>query len=454
MTVETMQAAAASVAAIPTVSGRWARFVHDLRLEDLPASVVECAKARLLDCLATSLPARGMKVPELARALTAGSRGEATVIGYRERLAPVDAAMVNATLVNARSQDDFLEKSHAGAVTVPAALALGESAHRSGAEVLASLVAGYEIVGRVYVGGPTMLPRFRATGVAGTVGAAATASRMLGLDATATMHALGTSACFAHGFGQGFYSGTTEVKLNVGMASRSGVAAALLASHGATASPLAFEGDAGFYRAFSNTVEQVDRATAGLGERFLIEDTVYKEWPVCIFNQTPIALACDIAARTGGKPIERVTIRSPYLTHTNPGFTVGAPFTTRLQAAVSARYCVAVALLGRAIETQECYDQFADPQILALCERTDLEMRREDAVNVEMEVRLAGGETLRASAVEMDMLRPTTEKVVAKFRRNTAGIAGVDAERILETVMRLERVADIGELTRLLARAA
>lgn len=454
MSLKTAQPKAAQEATLPSVSGRWAEFTHGLRLEDLPERVVECTKARLLDCLATALPARGMKVPELARALAQGSQGEASVIGHADTLGPADAAMVNATLVNARSQDDFLEKSHAGAVTVPAAFAIGETRRRSGAEVLLSLVAGYEVVGRAYRGGPTMLPRFRATGVAGTVGAAATAARLLGLDAVATRHALGTAACFAHGFGQGFFSGTTEVKLNVGMASRSGVAAALLASHGATASPIAFEGDAGYYRALSNTVDQVGRATEGLGEAFLIEETVYKEWPVCIFNQTPIALALDVARRAGSVPIERVVIRSPYLTHTNPGFTVSAPFTTRLQAAVSVRYCVAVALLGRAIETQECYDQFSDPEILALCERTDLEMRSEDAENVTLEARLADGRTLSATAVEMDMLRPTTDKVIAKFRRNTASLAGLDPERILETVMRLERLPDIGELTRLLRRPA
>jgi len=451
MTTEAIRQASANVAAVQSVSGRLAHFIHGLAFEKLPPAVVECAKIRLLDCLATSLPARGMKVPELARALVQGGSGEATLIGYPDHVALLDAAFVNATLVNARSQDDFLEKSHAGAVTVPAALAIGETSGRSGAEVLVSLVAGYEVVGRAYVGGPTMLPRFRATGVAGTVGAAATAARLMGLDATGVMHALGTAACFAHGFGQGFLSGTTEVKLNVGMASRSGVAAALLASHGATASPLAFEGDAGYYRAFSNTIECAEMATQGLGERFLIENTVYKECPVCIFNQTPIALAREIAPRIDPARIVRVTIRSPELTHTNPGFTNVAPFATQLQALVSARFCTAAALLGRPVETQACYAQLQDPGVLALCERIDLVMRPEDAERVDLEVTLQDGGTVRASGVEMDTLRPTPAKIIAKFRRNTADLPGLDAERVLETVLGLERLRNVSELTKLLA---
>ena len=147
-----------------------------------------------------------------------------TVIGQRRTLPPIDAAVANATLVNGRSQDDFMQKSHPGALTVPAVLAIAEQCARSGAEVLAGIVAGYEIVGRMYLGAPGMLPRFRASGVAGTVGAAAAAARMLRLDAAQTANALGCAALFAHGFGEGFFSGTNEVKLNVGMASRNGPA--------------------------------------------------------------------------------------------------------------------------------------------------------------------------------------------------------------------------------------
>lgn len=437
--------------AVPTVSGRLAHFIHGLRFADLPPHVVELARLRLLDCLSTALPARGLPVPEAARGLALASRGEATLIGYGERVSAPDAAFVNATLVNGRSQDDFLEKSHAGAVSLPAALAVAEAERRSGAELLVAMIAGYEVTGRIHRGGPGMLPRFRASGVAGTVGAAAAAARALRLDVPQTMNALGIAACFAHGFGQGFLSGTMEVKLNVGMASRSGVAAALLAKGGATASPLAFEGDAGFYRAIANSVEHVAEATRDLGARFLIEDAVYKECPVCIFVQTPIALARAIAARIDPAAVERVVVRSPELTHTNPGFTNEAPFASHLQAAVSARFCVAAALLGRPVESYEFYDDPTDPEVLALAGRIDLVMRPEDRERVEVEVGLRGGETVRESAVEMDMLRPSKERVVAKFRRLAGPVPGIDAERVLEAVMRLETTEDVSAFTALLA---
>ena len=39
--------------------------------------------------------------------------------------------------------------THLGAVTIPAALAVGQKLHRSGREVLAAIAAGYEIGARV-----------------------------------------------------------------------------------------------------------------------------------------------------------------------------------------------------------------------------------------------------------------------------------------------------------------
>ncbi len=432
-----------------SISGQWADFIAGLSIDSVPASVWERAKVRLLDSLGTGLAAAGLKVPGLALALVEGSSGPCSVLRNPRRMAPADAALVNATMVNGRSQDDFVQKSHAGAVTIPSVLAMAEHAGRAGTEVLAGIVAGYEITGRVYMGGPRMLPRFRATGVAGTVGAAAAAARVLGLEPTMIMNALGTAACFSHGFGQGFLSGTTEVKLNVGMAARSGVSAALLAKHGATASALAFEGDAGFYRGFSNGVEDIGECTRDLGKRFLIEETVYKECPVCIFTQTPIALARAIASEIDPAEIERVTVTAPELTYTNPGFTNVAPYRTHLQAVVSARFCTAAALLGKPVESHDFYDQTEDEDVLRLAEKIDLKLRAEDAGRVDLEVVHRKG-TRTVAAVEQEMLFPTKEKVIAKFRRLTKELP-VDSDAIVKAVMGVDGMSDIRNLTGLLA---
>ena len=433
-----------------SVSRRLADFVHGVSCASLPAPVVDRAKTRILDCIATAIAARALPVPSVALRSIAGGSGPCTLIGQSATAGAADAAFVNATLVNGCSQDDFLEKSHPGALTVPGALAIGEIHGRTGAEVIAAVVAGYDVIGRVYLGGPEMLPRFRASGVAGSVGAAATAGKLLGLDVDALVHALGCGAMFSCGFGQGFLSGTMDVKLNVGMSSRNGVAAALLAQAGATASELAFEGPSGFYNAFSGGTGKVEPALRDLGRRFLIDDTVYKERPLCIFVQTPVALAVDLAARERIDParIEKVTLTAPELTYTNPGFTNVAPFRTHLQAVVSSRFCVAAALLGRPVGEYAFYDSNReDAEVLALAARVELRRGEPEAGDrIELEV-VHGGRTLAIRGMENETLKPAKDKIVAKFHRLAGGFLGSRTDPVLDMVMSLETLANVRMLT-------
>lgn len=426
------------------------KFVSDTRIEDMPAHVLEQAKGRLLDAIATAIEAGSLPVPSVAQAFAGSSQGSSTIIGSARQVAAVDAAFVNAALVNGCTHDDFLAKSHAGAVVIPAALAVAEEVDASGSALLASVVLGYDVVARAYLGGPGMLPRFRASGVPGAVGAGAATARVLGLSPSQTANALGLSTMFASGFGEGFLSGTMDVKLNVAWASRSGVSAAQLARCGATAAPTAFEGKSGYFNAFANSTEHAREALRGLGERFLIEDTVYKDRPVCIFVQTPVELAHRLATthQFDASQIERVRIRAPQETLTNPGYQNVAPFATQLQARISARFCVAAALLGRPVDTYRYFDHFDDEQVLALAERIDL-LPPDGATSVFVEVSYAGKSYVE-EGFEMDHLLPTPEKILAKYRHLSASLPGGRSDSLLNAVMGLENLASVRTLMALL----
>ncbi|MBV7485003.1 MmgE/PrpD family protein [Bordetella sp. BOR01] len=425
------------------------QFVHDTRFDDLPDHVVDLGKACLLDALGTAYAARHLPVPGIARRFVGHNAGRAVVIAGGQRVPAVDAAFVNATLVNGCTHDDFLQKSHPGAVVVPAALAVADEQNCSGAELLTAIVLGYDLVARAYLGGPGMLPAFRATGVAGAIGAAGAAARLLGLSAEQTAHALGCAAMFASGFGEGFRSGTTEVKLNVGWASRSGVSAAQLAQAGATTSPTVFEGESGYYQAFARTARHADAAVQDLGERFLIEDTVYKERPVCVFVQTPVQLAHQLASQhqLDAQGITRVTVRAPELTLSNPGYQNVAPYASPLKARISARFTVAAALLGRPVDTYAYYDNTGDGPVLALAEKIHL-LEPEPGQGGRVDVQITcNGVGYSASGQEMDTLKPTADKVVAKFRRLTADLAPEKTERLLQTVLGLQDLQQIDGLS-------
>lgn len=435
-----------------SIANGWAGFIESTRYGSLPAHVVELAKGQVLDCLATAIEAKGLPVPEVAMKFIGANQGAATIIGHSRKVPGIDAAFVNATLVNGCTHDDFLYKSHAGAVTLPAALAAAEEHGASGRDLIVSLVVGYEVVARTYLGGPTMLPRFRATGVAGAVGAAASAGKLLKLNRTELANALGCAAMFASGFGEGFKTGSMDVKLNVGWAARSGLSAAQLAAYGATSSPTVFEGESGFYRAFSNSVGAVTAALEGLGNRYLIEDTVYKELPVCIFVQTPVYLAATLMRTEKLDPakIDRMTITAPEATLTNPGYTNIAPFETQLKARISARFTAAAALLGRPVDTYDYYYNTRDQDVLALAEKIEL---LEPGADQEGRVDLAiysEGRCYQLSGKELDTLRPSLQKTIAKFRRLTMQHPKDWADRLLEAVLNLENLRDIRGLTALL----
>lgn len=431
-----------------TVSQELAEFIRATSFSDLPPAVVEMAKSRVLDSLATAIASRSLPVPSVALQFVKNNRGEATIFGHAQRVPAIDAALVNGTLINGTTQDDFLAKSHPGAVVIPAGMAIAEEEACSGQEFLTSVVLGYDVVARAYLGGPAMLPRFRASGVAGAVGAAAAAGKLQRLSVSELVNALGLSTMFASGFGEGFHSGTMDVKLNVGWACRSGVSASKLARLGATSAPLAFEGKSGFFNAFASTAENAREAVRSLGKPFLIEKVIYKERPVCIFVQTPVQLAYAFAQEKKVDPrkIKQVTIQAPDATYTNPGFQNVAPFKTPLHARISARFCTAAALLGRPIDQYGFYASTTDPDVLALAEKIDLLEPTADIEYVHMEI-ICDGEKHRLAGVEMETLLPTTEKVVAKFRRLTAEFLDKRADQVLDTILNLERLTKIRDLT-------
>ena len=97
-----------------------------------------------------------------------------------------------------REQCDIV---HAGGVMVPTALAVAEKRSRSGKQTLTAIVAGYEIATRI---GMVASKGFHSqglhpTGVCGAFGAAATAAKLLGLDAGQFAHALGIAGSQASG---------------------------------------------------------------------------------------------------------------------------------------------------------------------------------------------------------------------------------------------------------------
>ena len=134
---------------------------------------------------------------------------------------------------------------HPSAPVLAAALAAGELALADGRAVLHAFLLGFEVETTLAeVINPAHYEHgWHATCTLGTLGAAAAAARLLGLDAVQTRHALAVAASQSSGLKENF--GTMTKPFHAGHAARSGVLAALIAREGWTASEQAHRGPAG-----------------------------------------------------------------------------------------------------------------------------------------------------------------------------------------------------------------
>jgi 2-methylcitrate dehydratase PrpD len=196
----------------------------------------------------------------------------------------------------------FVSMAHPSCALVPAALAAGELAAARGSLLLDAYVAGFEIECRL---GTVMNPRhyhqrgWHCTSSIGTLGAAAAAARVLGLDAARTRHALGIAASAACGLKENL--GTMVKPLHAGLAARNGVMAARLAERGFTASPHALDGPQGYLAVMDSEGSSLDAATCDLGSRWEILETgiSVKLYPSCAATHPPLDALFDLQRREG-----------------------------------------------------------------------------------------------------------------------------------------------------------
>jgi 2-methylcitrate dehydratase PrpD len=213
---------------------------------------------------------------------------------------------------------------------VPAGLATAEGEGRSGRELLAALVAGYEVQCRCARDFIPSTPAhgFRASPVYGILGCAATTAKLLGLDARGVGNAIALAASFAGSLIEGQRTGARDADFAEAQAARSGMWAASLAAQGFQGAATALEGEGGFYNAFTGShtgdlsytftgppKADLGEIVADLGRRWEVLDVKFKIYPTPGFNQPVVWLASEMVAEHPLVPeeIERLTLEMNYL---------------------------------------------------------------------------------------------------------------------------------------------
>ncbi|MVW70973.1 MmgE/PrpD family protein [Bordetella sp. 15P40C-2] len=360
-----------------TVTHTLAAFVVRLREPDaIPERVLEKARVCLLNGYGIGLASFNTPYSRVAADAALAIDGEradgATLLVDGRKTSMLGAALANAALFHGRAQEDASGAAHLGAILIPLLTAAIETGRVPAERLLASLVAGYEVGGlmeKAYAGYTTPVG-FRASTLYGALAAAAAAATALDLDEEKTAAAIANAASFAGGVLQSFADGTDEWRYQLGITARNGWIAAELARAGSVSAPHAIEGKAGFVRAFARVDCDPQAILSELGKAWFIDRVVFKPYPVCAFNQTPVNAALNLRQRLDGKRPARIRVRmNPYETG-YAGMDSRGPFHSVSGTLMSIPFCIAQTLIHGTPKLRDMmvYDDADVAQLIACTE--------------------------------------------------------------------------------------
>ena len=453
------------------ITSELSRFSADISLDRLPPHVAERARFLMLDLVGNIVRARhgaestaSFLAATRAMGLAAGNAG---VFGDAARYTPAGAAFLNGALGHSLDFDDTHAAGslHPGAPVIPAALAAGEMAGASGADVLAAIVAGYEVTCRIALALPAgehYDRGFHPTATCGAFGAAAAAARVFGLDAAGIEGALGTVLSQCAGSLQFLVNGAWTKRFQVGWAATNGLMAATLVREGFKGATEALEGSHGFMHAYAPNPKP-DRAVQDLGTVFELMLTAVKPYPSCRYGHAGIDAALALRAEHTLKPdeIEHVTLGLPR----SGMMLVGQPADKKadpqnvVDGQFSGPFVIACALATGAMGW-DSYQLLHDARVRSLlaritCEQ-DPEIEAEFPANMSGKITIAARGQQFVRKVVVPKGEPTNFLTEAELRAKFSGLAEAvlgpeRTARLASEVLAIEHLADVASLMRLAA---
>jgi len=392
-----------------------ARWISTVQWADLPERTKAVARLALFDTVGCGT--YGYETPWtqalLGWAQAGGGRGASRIWNDKQpKLRAADAALVNGTSAHAFELDDYHNaKLHPGAVVVPAALAMAEQLQSSGERLLTAIAVGYEMMIRSSLALEPSAARLRGwhlTGACGPFGAAAACAVLMGLDAERTAWALGLAGTQGAGLWAFNADGTMSKRLHAGKAAHAGVLAAELAAAGFSGPTQIYETqDGGFLKAFSDKSDPAP-LTHELGTTFHADGVSIKPYSCCGSTHAYIDAALELRRRLGNAwdATRPVRVGLSKVVDVQCGFDY-AP-SSALNAQMSLRYCVAVALAdGQVLPAQFSEQKMRDPALCALAAR--LELVDDPALDQLYPVHFAGWVAAEVDGewMQVDILDPT-----------------------------------------------
>jgi 2-methylcitrate dehydratase PrpD len=426
----------------------------------------ELGVVAIADTLAVGVA--GMAESQTAQALATVPAGSGPVPLWRGhgRYSGTDAAFVSGVAAHSLDWDDYMHPmhGHCSSVLLAAVWGLVESRHGTGADLLTAFLAGYQVDYLASLAfGTTHYERgWHATSTVGTLGAAAAAATVLGLDGTRTSAALAIAASLASGLRVNF--GSPAKAVHAGASARGGVHAALLAAGGATGNDDWLTGRHGMLATFG-AERGPDAAVAAIGAAAAGGHGIETEWglvqkPYCCCGSCHAAVDAVIelstAMRATPDTIERIEV------HVDPLVPdiMAEPYP---RDRFSARYCLPWVMAVAASDRAAGPAQFADdaltrPDVRSLAERVviigDLPTTDRDRFAARVTLHDSGRtlerEVSHASGHPANPM--TTAQRVAKQRTALTPVLGeAGAGKVIDAVAALDAatpLSTIGDLIR------
>lgn len=457
-----------------TLAEQLAALTASTALADVPDEVIERTKLHLLDQLGAQLAGSSLPTSRLIMEYAAGhgAAGPSTVAGSNLRLDAEFAGFANGTSGHAFETDDYSLKAntHPGCEVVPAALAAAEESDADGASLLRAITVGFEVA--VRVGLATMPSMLRDRGFHencphGAIASAIAVGLLRSVTPQQQVMALSIAASHASGTTEYAASGGEVKRIHAGLGAIGGIRSVRLAELGLTGPATIFEGDHGFFRAFTDRYDEA-QLCGDWARRWQFARLSGLKSHCCVAAIHPHidALAglrtvrgfdpADVAEITLG--IDPQIIGHVSRVGPQPSDIVGAQF--------SAEFSVAMSLVrgSNGIPDYEWAQAtgFADPEVARLAHRIRLESDQACASDLpdapvstlgRVRVRLADGEELRGSGFARGSPdRPLSRAEVERKYQALAGrvIPRSQAERLAAAVLQIQDVASVREMAELL----
>ena len=382
-----------------SISRQIAEFAVSLKFADLPEEVVNEVKRYMYDSIGCAYGGYHTKDLNIIRDIyiDIGGKGDATVLGFGDKLPAVNATLINSLMVRALDFNDIYWKddpSHPSDI-IPAAWAVGELVNANMKDVIVAIVLAYEFEQRLCLfAKPGVRERKWHHATLTQFVSPIVAGKLLGLTVDEMVHAIGISGCHNHTIGCPTAGKLTMMKNTVDpMAVQSGVFAALMAQKGFSGTEKVFEGKEGFMDTFigwnakdeslkptdmegrdgvSSWSWDIDALVGGLGDSYKIMECGMKAFPTEALTHTH--LSCVLNAMIGNN-LEYSDIKEVKVTCFAQAYDILFDPTkyrpeSRETADHSLPYCMAVAMVDKKITTDSFSDEkLNDPRIYEVIDK-------------------------------------------------------------------------------------